>query len=1072
MPSDTPQEPRAALRIFNPRRLDDRTLEDSFIARQEQFALIRSDILGTVSGKAPQHHLIIGQRGMGKTTLLCRIAVELRRDENRERFIPLAFPEELHVSVDRLSDFWLACLDALADALEAEQRTAVVRALDEKIADLARPGVEEPAKAEACRAAFYETLATDGRRAVLLLDNFHALLQRLKTHDYALRKVFTQPDAPLIVAASPLVPAEEGDYKAAFLDQFKVHHLYRLSLEEMQSVMRRLAEVEGRPDVARRLCSEGPRLATLRDLTGGNPRTAVLLYRHFTRGFGADPYEDLEALLDDITALYQSRIDQLSDQAQKLIALIAHHWRPITAEKLTETAALPRGSVTGQINRLLELGMVEPVSLHGTKKTGYQIAERFLNVWFLMRHSTRRARGSISALTRFLETLYTPSELRDIAAAAASETVGDASRSRYHLALAHAVRDHDGHLAAELSDHAQAGLAEIAEGIQDRLAEIIHPGEIENKFMEFAALKKKLQSLVPPGSKVGGKEFAELVLGSVLMLPGANPVDRFTFGNAPSLSAAQVDALVDACREEQTTWETMFGKSASDFVRGRLLAAQITASNQADEWSRTVCAAPTPEACSFLARVLEDDKHFSLSEEACRKAIALDPANAWPWNGLGNLLVKHLQRYPEAEEAYRKAIALNPALAWPWNNLGNLLMEYLHRYPEAEEAYRKAIALDPAFAGPWSNLGNLLMEHLHRYPEAEEACRQAIALDPAFAAPWSNLGNLLMEHLQRYPEAEEAYRKAIALDPAFAAPWNNLGILLMTHLQRYPEAEEAYRKAIALNPAYAQPWSNLGNLLNSHLQRYPEAEEAYRKAIDLDPVDAMPWKNLGRLLYQKLERYQEAESTFIEMLRLKPDDVFAWNSLGNLRQDYLSDFEGAEQAYRHAMEADLDEDCSRHNLAFLQRDIRREFIAARETLAALRRPEEWLDSQSLHEALFAAHEDNWGLCAAGLRRAFTATATATGIPDNTLYDWCRAASVLLELGFGEKLLNFLRAEQADVKLLPWYEAIAAHHAGDRRFLQNIPAEARAAAEKLYDEIERRRATLRKAWDQTSFGRNP
>jgi hypothetical protein len=82
-----------------------------------------------------------------------------------------------------------------------------------------------------------------------------------------------------------------------------------------------------------------------------------------------------------------------------------------------------------------------------------------------------------------------------------------------------------------------------------------------------------------------------------------------------------------------------------------------------------------------------------------------------------------------------------------------------------------------------------------------------------------------------------------------------------------------------------------------------------------------------------------------------------------------------------------------------------------------------------------------------------------------------AAAVLLELNFGEKLLSFLREEQADVKLMPWYEAIAAHHAGDRRFLQNIPVEARVAAERLYDGIDRRRTVLRNACARNEIRRS-
>ena len=103
------------IRIFNPHRLNEQELEQSFIAREELFRAMLADIAANDPAGVPQHHLIVGQRGMGKTTLLRRLALELQREPNRTRFLPLTFPEEQYVEVDRLAKFWLNCLDALAD---------------------------------------------------------------------------------------------------------------------------------------------------------------------------------------------------------------------------------------------------------------------------------------------------------------------------------------------------------------------------------------------------------------------------------------------------------------------------------------------------------------------------------------------------------------------------------------------------------------------------------------------------------------------------------------------------------------------------------------------------------------------------------------------------------------------------------------------------------------------------------------------------------------------------------------------------------------------------------------------
>jgi len=70
-----------------------------------------------------------------------------------------------------------------------------------------------------------------------------------------------------------------------------------------------------------------------------------------------------------------------------------------------------------------------------------------------------------------------------------------------------------------------------------------------------------------------------------------------------------------------------------------------------------------------------------------------------------------------------------------------------------------------------------------------------------------------------------------------------------------------------------------------------------------------------------------------------------------------------------------------------------------------------------------------------------------------LMDWTRATAVLLHLGFGDKLLLFLRQRGEDQRLRPWYEATRAILRGDRLYLRNIPAEMQNLAETLYDEID-------------------
>src|SRR5208283_1093172 len=135
--------------VYNPGRLTDPEVKASFIARESLLEMLLEDIDVTRQGNIPQHHLVIGQRGMGKTLLLRRLDVALREPSRATHFIPLRFPEE-QWTVDRLSKFWLNCLDSLADTLEREGgAVGVVEKIDEVVDQLDRDHESEELLSEA-----------------------------------------------------------------------------------------------------------------------------------------------------------------------------------------------------------------------------------------------------------------------------------------------------------------------------------------------------------------------------------------------------------------------------------------------------------------------------------------------------------------------------------------------------------------------------------------------------------------------------------------------------------------------------------------------------------------------------------------------------------------------------------------------------------------------------------------------------------------------------------------------------------------------------------------------------------
>jgi len=859
----------AAISKYNPHLWSAEQLRAIFVARQNELADLLRTLRTTPPDTVGQHALLVGARGMGKSTLMQRLALAVEDDAELSRaWLALRFPEEQY-TVSTVGQFWANVLDSLVDALERRgQATLALDATAQRIAAL--PTGEQVA---ACLAAIDRCADENGQRLLLLVDNTDLLLHNIgREAQWALRETLQSDPRLLWVGGSYQSLEADSDYHDAFLDFFRVVELRPLRLPEMQQALLALAETfgggEAREAMQKQLAAHPERLPTLRQLSGGNPRTTVMLYELFANGQKSDVRGDLETLLDAMTPLYKARMDSLADLPRKLLAHILEHWAPIALRELADASQVAKGSISPQLQRLELEGLIEKTSLHGTTRNGYQVAERFFNIWYLMRFSPRRQRARLAWLVEFMRLWFSTDELCGLARQRMGgfcTSLRSAHDWEYDRALTDVLPPETGErhtlrwsLLKELKDN-RAQLNDIF----DLDGEDRDFKDAADYLQRLAELPARLRLCPHAETEQEKKQWVEAVLGSVILgLVGKELVARVAAG----LSRLQFDELQKKLSEESLTLEQRIGSAGAHALRAAVLShdffPDMPDSRLAYDQIRA-CFSQQPEALRFAC-----DLFYLKAQELAQKAppgdagLAFNPA----W-----LTDERLGRYEEAEAAYRQAIALDEKYARPWNGLGNLLQVRLGRYEEAEAAYRQAIALDEKYARPWNGLGNLLQDHLGRYEEAEAAYRQAIALDETDAYPWNGLGNLLQNRLSRYEEAEAAYRQAIALDETDAYPWNGLGNLLQDHLGRYEEAEAAYRQAIALDETDAAPWNGLGNLLQDHLGRYEEVEAAYQQAIVRDERNTHSKANLARLWWRQGRR-QEAESLCRELAKMAKAD--------------------------------------------------------------------------------------------------------------------------------------------------------------------------------------------------------
>jgi len=427
---------------YNPHLWTDDELRDIFVVRKAQLDEVLDRMRSTPAGAVPQATLFVGARGMGKTTLLRRLALAVREDPELARsWLPLSFPEEQY-TVSGLGELWRNVLDALIDALE---RSGAGRA---EIAELDRQAQELAAAVPEAQATLALALISSWsqqhqRRLLLLIDSTDLLLEGLRrntraparkktgtkatpapkadsAHDdsalWQLRQTLLGSKHLMWVGATYQSLESHHAYDKAFHDFFDLVDLRPLSLDDMRDALVALAGRFGMsgsetPDQAvqamrNQLTTRPERLLALKAITGGNPRTTATLYDLFAAGADGDLHSDLRGLLDLMTPLYKARMEQLPEQPRKVLAHVMEAWAPIALRDLARASGIASSTVSSQLVRLEQDGLVQKTPLSGTSRSGYQVTERFFNIWFLMRHASRRVRQRLTWLVEFMRLWY------------------------------------------------------------------------------------------------------------------------------------------------------------------------------------------------------------------------------------------------------------------------------------------------------------------------------------------------------------------------------------------------------------------------------------------------------------------------------------------------------------------------------------------------------------------------------------------------------------------------------------------------------------------------------------------
>ena len=388
----------AVANIYNPQNQSKEQLIESFVVRQQLFKKLFKVIKEAKMEVPEQHYLLLGRRGMGKTTLLLRLAYEIEdTPELNGWLIPLVFNEEEY-GIRSLYKFWERVMQLLEDkhsAFSFEEET------------LRQMSRQYPNDHDAYEKALFEWLSGElkrnGKKLILFIDNFGEMTRKLSEAEARRLRKILQTNADLrIIAASSVVLEAFYKYDHPFYEFFKTEELKGLNEKETRELLLSLSE-HYKKDEVRHIVENNPgRVEALRRITGGVARSIVLLFEIFADDKDGSAFHDLQIILDRVSPLYKHRMDELSDQQQAIVETIALNWDAISVKEIAEQTRLESKIVSAQLGTLEKTGIIEKRPTR-TKNHLYLISERFFNIWFLMRLGRKSDQKRVLWLVRFFE---------------------------------------------------------------------------------------------------------------------------------------------------------------------------------------------------------------------------------------------------------------------------------------------------------------------------------------------------------------------------------------------------------------------------------------------------------------------------------------------------------------------------------------------------------------------------------------------------------------------------------------------------------------------------------------------
>ena len=810
------------------------------------------------------------------------------------------FDEEQY-SVRTLAKLWEEVIDILED------RDSSFAGLSDNVETL----YDSESPEENIFNLLIKELKQRNKKLVLLLDNFGEMTQKFtKKETQRLREILITCNYIRIIGASSTVLEFYYDYKEPFFDFFKVVTLDELTRDETISLLKRLSETYGAGEIEEILAGQPERIEAIIRLTGGVPRTIVLLYEIFVDDVDGSSIKDLETILDRVTPLYKHRLDNLSTQQQAIIDAIAQNWDAISTKEISDAVRMPSKAVSSQLNQLEKSQLISKIST-STKNKLYQVNERFFNIYYLMRLGKRRNRNRVLWLIKFFEIWCGESELIERAQKHIGALKKNILYEKHALYITQALSRTDipyplqHGLITETRKYLTTKQSEYCEELEKSHIEIYDEVVADIKNDSLASAKRKL---INDGAKadeidfsigeIFRKEIKDLDSAKKYYLKAVEKDDAGAMYNLALLYESEFKDFDNAVKYYMMAVEKDHINAI--FNLALLYEIKLKDPTNAEKYYLMAIAKDDSDAMYNLALLYENEfTDFDNAVKYYLMAVGKDHASA-----MYNLALLYENEFTDFDNAVKYYLmAVKKEDPGAMNNLAVLYQSEFKDFDNAKKYYLMAVEKNHTDA-----MFNLALLYQFEFKDFDNAINcYLMAAEKEDTGAMNNLALLYQSKFKDFDNAKKYY--LMAVEKGDVGAMYNLALLYQSEFKDFDNAKKYYVMAVEKDRTEAM--NNLALLYHTEFKDFDNAKKYYLMAVEKDHAGAM--YNLAWLYQSEFKDFDNAKKYYLTAV--EKNYVSAMNDLGLLYELEFKDFDNAKKYYLMAVEKDHAD--AMHNLAVL-----------------------------------------------------------------------------------------------------------------------------------------------------------